>query len=84
MNTNETFTRRLDESVPASWSTASIADARAFRVGKSRKVHKPARFTPVRVVGACGVVGYTWAWATTRPAKWADSLITCPTCKAKG
>jgi len=83
---DKSLTRRAGEAVPPAWSTAGIADAQAFRVGKSRKVHKPARFTPQRVVGVCGVVAYAGsdaAYDGLRLAEWADSFVTCSTCKGR-
>jgi hypothetical protein len=65
--------------IPASWATAGIADARAFKVGFGKAVHAPAWFTPERVVGVCGVVGYRHR--DVRFAQWADSFITCEACK---
>jgi hypothetical protein len=61
----------------------SIDDARAFRVGAGTLVHSPKSFpSSAVVVGKCGVVGNTAGDNDSpRPAYWADSLITCTTCK---
>jgi hypothetical protein len=63
-------------------ANSGIADARAFRIGASRLVHRPARFPDAnKVVAACGAYG----WAVERDARiasWANSLITCTRCGA--
>ncbi|MGY2747224.1 hypothetical protein ACVWZ8_004341 [Arthrobacter sp. UYCu723] len=74
-------------------NSEKIWDARAFTVGKSKTVHHPSAFpTSIRVIGRCGVVGYsdyhgvapeTGATYETRPAVWADSAVTCRTCLRK-
>lgn len=70
-------------SVPVTWASAGIVDARAFRVGESEIVHAPKIARPNQVVGFCGVTA-TVTERDSRLASWADSHITCETCKAKG
>lgn len=69
---------------PLATESWSIKDAQAFRVGKGELVHSPKSFpSSATVVGSCGVVGNTAGDSdSSRPAHWADSLITCPACKA--
>lgn len=63
----------------SSWPSAAIGDARAFRVGDSDKVHRPASLAPNMVTSVCGI----WAAVVetdARVAHWADSKVTCKRC----
>lgn len=68
--------------VPASWASAGIVDARAFRIGDSDVVHEPTHAKPNLVRGRCGVVAHV-VERDGRLATWADSLTTCPSCIAR-
>jgi hypothetical protein len=68
-------------SVPADWASASILDARSFRVGNSETVHQLSHVAPNRVRGLCGVVAPVLY--SPRAAEWADAYPTCPTCIAR-
>ena len=73
--------RPWSSSVPPSWRSAGIVDARAFRVGESATVHALTHAAPNRVRGACGVVAHV-SEQGTRLASWAGVLPDCPTCAA--
>lgn len=73
--------RSLSASVPSSWRSAGIVDARAFRVGDSPTAHALTHAEPNKVRGACGVVAYV----SERDSRLASSAllgVDCPTCLA--
>lgn len=69
--------------VPPSWRSAGIVDARAFRVGDSPTVHALTHAAPNKVRGACGVVAHV-SERGTRLASWAGVGVDCPTCLGTG
>lgn len=76
-----TDVRSINSSVPASWRSAGIVDARSFRVGDSDKVHALSHASPNKVRGVCGVVAHV-SERDSRLASWADAFPDCHTCKA--
>lgn len=70
-------------SVPASWPSAGIVDARSFRVGESRTVHALTHASPNLVRGACGITAHVVENEGRRLASWADAFPDCPTCTAR-
>ena len=66
--------------VPPSWHSAGIVDARAFTVGNSAVVHLISHAGPNRVRGLCGVVSSVIE--ADKRATWADAEVTCRTCLA--
>ena len=66
-------------SVPASWASAGIVDARSFRVGESETVHDLSHASPNLVRGRCGVVARVVEWDGPL-ASWANSFPTCASC----
>lgn len=65
--------------VPRSWPSAGIVDARAFRVGYSRTVHRPTHATPNGIRAACGLHAHI-VERDGRLACWADADWDCPRC----
>lgn len=59
---------------------SGIADARAFRVGKSPTIHQPNRFpNALKVIAKCGVYGYA-AESESRITTWAADAPDCARC----
>ena len=82
MATTMTDVRFPYPSVPASWPSAGIVDARAFRVGESDTIHALTHASPNLVRGACGVTAHV-VERDSRLASWAADLPDCSTCTAK-
>jgi len=68
---------------PASWASAGIVDARAFRVGEASAVHALTHASPNMVRGICGLVANV-VERDNRLASWAGIDPTCTTCQSKG
>lgn len=73
--------RPLHSGVPASWRSAGIVDARAFRIGNAETVHGLSHASPNKVRGLCGVIAHV-SERDSRLASWADAFPNCPTCKS--
>lgn len=69
-------------SVPPSWASAGIVDARTFRVGASETVHDLTHAAPNLVRGRCGVTAHV-VERDGRLATWAYDRADCPTCGAR-
>lgn len=65
--------------VPPSWASAGIVDARTFRVGGAETIHALTHATPNLVRGACGVTAHV-VERDSRLASWAYDLADCPSC----
>jgi hypothetical protein len=68
-------------SVPPSWPSAGVVDARAFRIGRSDTVHALTHASPNLVRAACGTTAHV-VERDGRLADWADAYPDCQTCKA--
>jgi hypothetical protein len=68
-------------SVPPSWPSAGIVDARAFTIGGNETVHGLTHAAPMLVRGRCGVVARVSREDEPRLAYWADSFPTCSACR---
>jgi hypothetical protein len=76
--------RPYNVTVPASWASAGIVDARAFKVGESTTIHVLTHAEPNLVRGACGITAHV-VERDNRLAYWASGYVEddteCPSCK---
>lgn len=70
---------RENATVPSSWASAGIVDARVFSVGESDTVHALTHADPNLVRGKCGVVAHV-VERDGRLAIWRDSDVSCESC----
>jgi hypothetical protein len=73
---------RERSTVPPSWASAGIVDARVFSIGESDTVHELTHADPNLVRGKCGVTAHV-AERDGRLAIWRDAEVNCPTCKGR-